>query len=533
MICANCETETAQTPCVGCGDDSLLAGKYQLERILGRGAQGTTFLATGPDGICAVKELQLGRATGGKATELFHREAAVLDQLSHDNIPELYDHFVDGVGVARSLYVVQQFISGTNLEERLNTHRFTEEEVRGILGQLAEILEYLHSLSPPVIHRDIKPSNLILDDDGQLHLVDFGAVRDVMRDSVGGGSTVAGTFGYMAPEQLVGDATPQSDLYALGMTAIRLLTRQHPTALADRMGNMEWRSQANVSEPFAAWIDSLIQVDPTARPTHGQIPQITSIRNVLSRERLNADATPNQQDPPLRRAVVRSENRRRLNLTEWALGFRRTNSSIDVGRRMDSRDRQAIATIVGRKLQLREPMHFAKSVSPDPEEQQFHLTAVKQGITPLGFFGASLDVQVKTKGGMSRIHMRQLHADGWIPAALGIIIPVFLWIMALSIGLGVDEMNHQQNIALVSIFTVGVATTIPITAAIGWVFCNWVAAQYKSRTAQFVEAIVGQFNNKPSTIAESRDFETTLPMEEHHPEPVAFDMSEPRPKTRN
>ena len=267
MICATCESETVATPCTDCGNDALLVGKYRLERILGRGAQGTTFLATGPDGICAIKELHLGRAGAGKRAELIHREAAVLAQVKHPNIPTLHEHFVEGVGVARSLYLVQDYVQGETLEERLKTHRFTQAEVTDIVQQVGRILTALHGLSPAVIHRDIKPSNLIVDDDGQVHLIDFGSVRDVMQDSVGGGSTVAGTFGFMPPEQLVGDATPPSDIYALGMTAVRLLTRQSPITLTDHSGRLDWRSHANVSDATAAWLDRMVSRDPTKRGT--------------------------------------------------------------------------------------------------------------------------------------------------------------------------------------------------------------------------------------------------------------------------
>ena len=267
MICAVCETETTATPCTECGNEPLLVGKYRLERTLGRGAQGTTFLATGPDGLCAIKELHLGRAGMGKRAELIHREAAVLEQIDHPNIPSLHEHFVDGVGMARSLYLVQDHVQGENLEERLKTHRFTHVEVTDIVQQTGHILAALHALSPPVIHRDIKPSNLMIDDHGQVHLIDFGSVRDVMRDTVGGGSTVAGTFGYMPPEQLVGDATPQSDVYALGMTAVRLLTRQEPAALTDRTGQLTWRTHANASGAVAEWVDAMVHQDPVERST--------------------------------------------------------------------------------------------------------------------------------------------------------------------------------------------------------------------------------------------------------------------------
>ena len=267
MICAVCETETTATPCTECGNEPLLVGRYRLERTLGRGAQGTTFLATGPDGLCAIKELHLGRAGMGKRAELIHREAAVLEQIDHPNIPSLHEHFVDGVGMARSLYLVQDHVQGENLEERLKTHRFTHVEVTDIVQQTGHILAALHALSPPVIHRDIKPSNLMIDDHGQVHLIDFGSVRDVMRDTVGGGSTVAGTFGYMPPEQLVGDATPQSDIYALGMTAVRLLTRQEPATLTDRTGRLTWRQHAKTSSAMAHWVDAMVHRDPLRRST--------------------------------------------------------------------------------------------------------------------------------------------------------------------------------------------------------------------------------------------------------------------------
>ena len=512
MICASCETETDQTPCVGCGVDSLLVGKYRLERILGRGAQGTTFLATGPDGICAVKELQLGRAAGGKATELFHREAAVLAQLNHDNIPDLYDHFVDGVGVARSLYVVQQFISGKNLEERLNTHRFTEEEVRRVLGQVAHILDYLHTLSPPVIHRDIKPSNLIVDDDGQIHLIDFGAVRDVMRDSVGGGSTVAGTFGYMAPEQLVGDATPQSDLYALGMTAIRLLTREHPTTLADRLGNMEWRSRANVSGSFAAWIDSLVSVDPADRPHSAHPPGAVTTPVVDVPERTGAVHVTHAAFDPLAR------------FADTVLGVRVTRSTVHIPGSLSAQERRDINDLVRQRLGIGQPLRFERKPDVADATDRYELSAT--GGIGVASIPSTLHLRLQTRDNATTLRAEQRHIDGWGVLGTAATIPLGFGAATISLLLAQDYTNATNEI-IAAIATVVLVGSILCVAALigGWIYSNYLAWYSRGTTAATLDAIVTQLNGEQPGADEA--ISQPLPMEPRHPEPTTLDTAGP------
>jgi serine/threonine protein kinase len=90
----------------------------------------------------------------------------------------------------------------------------------------------LHARVPPVLHRDIKPANVILRPDGAPVLVDFGAVRTVFRAAAEGGSTVVGTFGYMPFEQYMGQASPASDLYALGATLLHVITGRGPAEFA-------------------------------------------------------------------------------------------------------------------------------------------------------------------------------------------------------------------------------------------------------------------------------------------------------------
>ena len=94
-----------------------------------------------------------------------------------------------------------------------------QKEIREIATGLLGVLDYLHGRAPPVIHRDIKPSNVLLRPDGTPALIDFGGMR-AWQPAGAAGATVVGTFGYMAPEQAAGQATPASDLYALGATLL-------------------------------------------------------------------------------------------------------------------------------------------------------------------------------------------------------------------------------------------------------------------------------------------------------------------------
>jgi serine/threonine protein kinase len=265
--------------------------------MVGDGRSGTTWRGVREaDGeVCAIKELPFRRAHTAKERQLIAREADVLRQLDHPGIPRLHETFLLGKGPGRALYIVQEFVDGMTLAEELADHRFEESEVNAILVELLAILQYLHGLSPPVIHRDIKPQNVMRAGDGHLVLVDFGAVRDVIRDPDLGGSTVAGTFGYMAPEQFSGDATPGSDLYGLGATAVALLTRRDPHTLQDWAQRTRWRQHAQVSDGLANVLSAMLTPNPDARPTSAN--QVRSWLDHLQRPPI----TPAQA---LRRAVT-------------------------------------------------------------------------------------------------------------------------------------------------------------------------------------------------------------------------------------
>src|SRR5688572_5683118 len=126
-------------------------------------------------------------------------------------------------------------------------------------------LGYLHGHAPPVVHRDIKPGNVILRPDGSFCLVDFGSVRDRLKPE--GGSTVVGTFGFMAPEQFQGRAAPGSDVYAVAATALSLLTGSEPEDLPHKglALDVEGALRGQVDARVIAALRSMLQPDPDQR----------------------------------------------------------------------------------------------------------------------------------------------------------------------------------------------------------------------------------------------------------------------------
>nr|MCH9688691.1 hypothetical protein [Deltaproteobacteria bacterium] len=139
------------------------------------------------------------------------------------------------------------------------------------------VLEYLHGLHPPVIHRDIKPSNVIVQPDGKPVLVDFGGVAKVF--APGGATTVVGTFGYMAPEQLHGRVTPGIDLYALGATLAAMAAGEEAELLPRRGLDIDL-SEAIAAGPLRRVLESMLYANPEQRPG-----SVDDVRAALRRAR--------------------------------------------------------------------------------------------------------------------------------------------------------------------------------------------------------------------------------------------------------
>ena len=247
-------------------DGPLIGGRYRLGAKLGKGSQGDIFLARDDKAKGAEdKEVVVKRLTPRgtwKSFELFERESKVLSQLHHAGVPRHYATLEEPPG---TFNLVMQRAPGENLRELAKTRRLSETELRDVLVRCLEILDYLHTRTPPVIHRDIKPSNIMRAPGGACWLVDFGGVLDNTRDK--GGSTIVGTFGYMAPEQLHGQVIPATDLYALGATIVALAGGIEPEDVPRKGLRMDLDKHLRSLDPgFRAALSAMTDPDPDARP---------------------------------------------------------------------------------------------------------------------------------------------------------------------------------------------------------------------------------------------------------------------------
>ncbi|AFZ27748.1 serine/threonine protein kinase [Cylindrospermum stagnale PCC 7417] len=255
---------------------TVLQNRYRIIQILGQGGFGRTYLAEDQRRFnepCAIKELIL-TATGSfaleKAQELFQRESAILYQIDHPQVPKFRERFEQD----DRLFLVEDYVAGKTyralLAERLAEGlAFTEAEVLQWLISLLPVLQHIHSLG--IIHRDISPENIILRaGDDKPVLIDFGVVKELatrLQSPDTTPVTSVGKLGYSPSEQMqTGQAYPSSDLYALGVTAIVLLTGKEATALFDQTQlTWNWQQWVGVNPLFAEVLQRMLNYKPSDR----------------------------------------------------------------------------------------------------------------------------------------------------------------------------------------------------------------------------------------------------------------------------
>ncbi len=275
--------------------DSLLINRYRILEILGQGGMGSIYRAEDENlGVhVAVKE---NLFTSDEYARQFRREAVILANLRHPNLPRVTDHFViDGEGQ----YLVMDFIDGQDLRERIDIQGLLSDVDAVILGMaVCEALTYLHSRQPQVVHRDIKPGNIKITPGGKVILVDFGLAKVNQDNQVTTTGARAMTPGYSPPEQYGTARTdPRSDIYSSGASLYMAVTGELPEdALARAMGQIDLtpvrKHNSKVSRRLAAVIEKSMAVRPEQRyQTAEEFKRALGNTRVITGRRVAKEAT--------------------------------------------------------------------------------------------------------------------------------------------------------------------------------------------------------------------------------------------------
>jgi serine/threonine protein kinase len=267
---------------------TLIDSRYMIQQVLGQGGLGRTYLALDTRRFnepCVLKEFApsgSGKHSLKKSRDLFKREAEILYHIQHPQIPNFLACF-EGDG---RLFLVQEFVNGQTYSDLLKERRlqgiaFSELEVIDWLYNLLPVLDYIHQRG--IIHRDISPDNIMLPASGELPvLIDFGVGKQIVEAtqlsglddddepeelSYVGKMSLVGKVGYAPHEQIrLGICSPSSDLYALGVTALVLLTCKDPSMLMNQYSlQWQWRSYLDISDELGEILDKLVADTPATR----------------------------------------------------------------------------------------------------------------------------------------------------------------------------------------------------------------------------------------------------------------------------
>lgn len=253
----------------------VIADRYEIVQRLGTSDGVETLRAhdrkDGRDVV--VKRFTPALASGeGEGTfraaalaELFRTEAQLLAQIREPGVPRLVDWLEDGTPEDPVLILVQEWVGGRSLQQRLDAgERLDERTARRVLLDVAEVLDGLHDRKPPIVHGNIRPANVILGPDGRAVLTDFGAVRQRLARSAGGASGAL-TTPYSPPEAAFEHRRASHDVYALGLTVVHALTGEDPSELARSSEGVVVPPRAG-SAGLVRLLTHMLRTDPARRP---------------------------------------------------------------------------------------------------------------------------------------------------------------------------------------------------------------------------------------------------------------------------
>ncbi|WP_295621636.1 serine/threonine-protein kinase [Chamaesiphon sp. GL140_3_metabinner_50] len=303
---------------------TLLQQRYRVTKVLGQGGFGRTYLSqdTGCfDEMCVLKEFSpndRGRDALKKSKELFQREAQVLYQINHPQIPKFRANFEE----QKRLFLVQEYAEGKTvaktLSDRLkNSTTFTELEAVEFLKNMLPVLSHIHAMG--IIHRDISPDNIIFRDRDKLPvLIDFGVVKAGVTQlevstQIHQGTTV-GKAGYAPGEQLqTGEAYANSDLYALAVTVVVMMTGRKPESLIDK-STMTWKWHQwvpTLSPWFSKILNKMLSRVPNSRyQSANEVAQaLRSVSDFVGSTAIPTDAPAGTFVPPTAGSRITANDR--------------------------------------------------------------------------------------------------------------------------------------------------------------------------------------------------------------------------------
>ncbi len=225
-VSLDAKTETMQTPLRELTTGSLFAGRYQIIEELGRGGMGKVYKAldTELNEKIALKLLRPEVSADGEAIERFRNELKTARQISHKNICRMY-HLTKEEG---TYYITMEYVPGEDLKRLIRKiGQMSVGRTISIAKQVSEGLAEAHNLG--IIHRDLKPQNIMVDEGGNVRIMDFGIARSLLTKGVTGAGVMIGTPEYMSPEQVEGKPVDQrSDIYSLGIILYEMVTGRVP-----------------------------------------------------------------------------------------------------------------------------------------------------------------------------------------------------------------------------------------------------------------------------------------------------------------
>jgi uncharacterized membrane protein len=302
---------------------STVQNRYRVDALLGHGGMGAVYRAwdINLNRPVAIKE-NLDHSP--EAQRQFAREAGMLANLTHANLPRVTDYFFIP---DQGQYLVMDFVEGEDLQAMLGREgQLPEDKALMWIAQVCDALAYLHSYRLPIIHRDVKPANIKVTPSGKAMLVDFGIAKiydPQLRTTMGARAV---TPGYSPPEQYgMGTTTPRSDVYAVGATLYTLLTGQEPPESVERITGAALRPPRELNRQVSEKMETVVlramaldamQRYADAMELHAALPTTAAqspVRKESAEPQLVSKAAPLQAEP--RRAVAVPEAKWGMKLT--------------------------------------------------------------------------------------------------------------------------------------------------------------------------------------------------------------------------